>query len=284
MFKLFINDLKNAAKSLEKSWEEYTVTELANMLCEATDNNDEVLTNAAFSGLMLHYQPMIVKMYQKHGHVLKLEIGDIASWFSGAIMQACDVKNRTWQKKEKNCNAGTVITQILNTRYVAMAYYESNLDIHKANFATASLDAPVDAESDDTRVDLLSSSLEGPSEQFNNAYGVIQELLDKNKIIEAIIAETIAYNDCYKVNSKVIKKISEDGTVKKYKNISTQFWPYKVVQILSNLPENYEDYFIDKFHVNKDIFKSGLDKIRTSKNPKLYNYLEATTEYLKANA
>jgi len=282
MFKLFIEDLKQAASFLEKSWKEYTVTQLANMLCQAMDDGDDLMINATFSGLMLHYQPMMVKMYQKHGRVLKMEIGDIASWFSRSIMQACDPKNRTWQKKEKNCSAGTVINQILNTRYIAMAYYESNLDLHKANFATTSLDAPLDYDTDDTRADLLVSEYPTPSDQFSGAYAIIQDLLDDNKIIEAIIAETIAYNDCYKVNSKTVKEVGEDGTVKKYKNISTEFWAYRAVQILSNLPENYEDYFLDRFNVDKEMFETGLNKIRTSKNPKLYEYLESTKNCLRS--
>lgn len=274
------NDLKSAVSFLPKPYTEYTITERMDNLCAARDAGDELMENAWFSAVLLNYKPMAVKLYKQHGSPLKLDLSDIVSWFTGAIMQA--VENRSWQKKEKNCNAGTVITQIVNTRYLAAAYYESNLAIHKANFATVSLDAPLDPDSDDTRADLLASDLATPSEQYSNANCIIQDLIDDNKIVEAIIAETIAFNDCMKVTSKNVKETDADGNVKKYKRISSEFWPYRVVQILSNLPENYEEYFIDRYNIDQTKLKVGLERIRTSPNPKLYKFLESTQECLRS--
>ena len=274
------NDFKAAVEILPKPYLEYTITERMDNLCKARDAGDEIMENAWFSSVMLNYKPMIVKLYKQHHHALKLELIDFIDWFQGAIMQAAE--NKSWQDNSKNCNAGTVITQIVNTRYLAAAYYESNLAINKANFATISLDATLDQDTDDTRLDLLESNFENPADQYNNVVAIIQKLLNKNKIIEAIIVETIAFNDCMKVESKTVKEVEEDGSVKKYKSISSSFWPYRVVQILSNLPENYADYFTDKFKVDRSKFEVGLNKIRTSPNPMLYDFLECTQHYLRA--
>ena len=274
------DDLKTAVSFLPKPYTEYTITERMDNLCAAIDADDELMKNAWFSSVLLNYKPMAVKLYKQHGGPLKLDLSDIISWFTGAIMQAAE--NRSWQKKEKNCNAGTVITQIVNTRYLAAAYYESNLAIHKANFATVSLDAPLDADSDDTRMDLLASDYPTPAEHYSDANCIIQELIDNNKIIEAIIAETIAFNDCIKVSSKTVKETDSEGNVKKYKRISSEFWPYRVVQILSNLPANYEEYFTDRYNIDETKLKVGLERIRTSPNPKLYKFLESTKECLRS--
>lgn len=274
------NDFKAAVEILPKPYFEYTITERMNNFCAAREAGDEVMENAWFSSVMLNYKPMIIKLYKQHHLALKLELIDFIDWFQGAIMQAAE--NKSWQDASKNCNAGTVITQIVNTRYLAAAYYESNLAINKANFATISLDATLDRDTEDTRLDLLESNFENPADQYNNAVAIIQKLLNKNKIIEAIIVETIVFNDCMKVESKTVKETDEDGNIKKYKNISSSFWPYRVVQVLSNLPENYTDYFTNKFSVDKKKFEVGLQKIRTTPNPKLYEFLEYTQHYLRA--
>lgn len=274
------NDFKAAVEILPKPYLEYTITERMDNLCKAREAGDEVMENAWFSSVMLNYKPMIMKLYKQHHLALKLELIDFIDWFQGAIMQA--VENKSWQDNSKNCNAGTVITQIVNTRYLAAAYYESNLAIHKANFATVSLDATLDSETEDTRLDLLESNFENPADQYNSVVAIIQKLLNENRIIEAIIVETIAFNDCMKVESKTVKETDDEGNLKKYKSISSSFWPYRVVQILSNLPANYADYFTNKFSVDKKKFEVSLQKIRTTSNPKLYDFLEGTQNYLRA--
>ena len=277
---LLWKNLETSASFLPKPYQEYTITERMDNFCEARDNGDSLMEESWFAAVLLNYRLMIVKLCKQHAKTLKLEMADFIDWFQCAILQAAD--NRSWQQDEKNFNAGTVITQIVNTRFLAAAYYESNLDINKANFATISLDAPLDSDTDDTRLDLLESNFAAPVDQYGKAAGIIQDLINENKIIEAIITETIAYHDCLKVNSKMVKEVGEDGTIKRYKDVSSSFWPYRVVQILSNLPENYEDYFTNKFTVDKTKFKVGLHKIRTSSNPKLYKFLESTQDYLRA--
>lgn len=276
MLEMLEQSLKVAAGFLPKPWKEYTVDELADMACVAMDEHDEFGYESAFSGIMLHMQPYIVKLYKENGAALKLEPDDFASWMSGAITMAVDPSNRTWQKK--NIKAGTVILQILLTRFKAAAYYDSNLAIHRANYNTASLDELVDddAECPTYKVDLLASNEPSPSEQFGTAHSIIQELLDANRIIEAIIADTIANNECYKTETKTISETREDGTVYKYKKTSYTFWPYKVVKILNTLSTDYAEKFAETYSVSLKKLEIGLKKIKESSNTKLRTYLKKT--------
>lgn len=281
MFKDFINDLKAAAHQLPKPREKYTLDELADEYCLALDAGNTLLREAYFAAMLLNYQAYIVKLYKDHHAALKMELEDFISWVSGSIMMACDPSNRKWQK-DTNIHAGTVIVQILKTRFQAAAYYESNLAKNRVNFATVSLDAPTNDDADGTIVDMLESNIETPAGQLDGAYCLIQELLDQNKIIEAIIAETIAYNDCYRINKEIVDDTDLAGNAIKRKKYSQEFWAYRAVQILSNLPENYEKYFCTKFNAPQVKVRAGLNKIQSSSNTKIKKYIIQTQECLRA--
>lgn len=255
---IFANSLKLAVSCLPKNYNEMTVDELANGYCEAVDNNDEFFREAYCAGLVLKFWYLIDKLYKENGNALKMDREDFIYWIEGAILQACT--ERAWVNNPK-LKAQQVIQQIIATRYKAMAYYESNLHIHKANYATESLNTQVDDDNETTGLDLLESNYLTPSEQYNAATEVIQRCLDNNKVIEAIITETFTTNDCSKDN---------------------KFWPYKVVKLLSNLPDSYENYFLNTFRVEPEILRTCLEKIKKSNNTKLYQYLSETQTYLRS--
>ena len=283
MLEMLKESLKASASLLPKSYKEYSVDELMDMLCKAVDEHDEFMLDTAFSGVMLHYIPFVVKLCKEHCRPLKLDPDDIATWMSGAIMMATEPKNRKWQDKNSKSHAGTYIIQILNTRFKAAAYYESNLAMHKANYNTIDLDAEIENSDGNTvtRLDLLESDLPTPAEQFNDTNSIIQSLLDDNKIVEAIITETIAYNDCVKTNKKTVVDTDAEGNETKRTLVTTSFWPFKVVKILSNLPVNYAETFEASYNVDKNKLQIGIDKIKNSNNQKLYDYLEKTQNYLR---
>ena len=282
MLEMLDQSLKVAAGFLPKPWKEYTVDELANMACIAVDNGDELDYEAAFSAIMLHMKPYIVKLYKENRAALKLDPDDFASWMAGAITMAIDPKNRTWQKK--NIKAGTVILQILLTRFKAAAYYESNLAIHKANYNTASLDELIndDAECPTYRVDLLASGEPTPAEQFGTAYAIIQDLVDSGKLVEAIIADTIAHNECYSTDTKTVSETKEDGTVYKYKRTTYTFRPTKVCKILNDLPANYQEIFAEMYSVDPKKLDVVVKKLKSSPTAKLKTYVEATKTSLRS--
>lgn len=276
---IFAKELKAAANNLPKSYNDMTVTELADGYCEALDSQNNILKESYFAGLMLKFWYLIDKLYKENGTALKMNREDFIDWIAGSILQACNKSNRSWQTGKHK--AEQVIHTILQTRFKAQAYYESNLQIHKANFGTESLDTPVDDEGETTKSDLIESGDPSPAEYYNSADEIIQRCLDNNRVIEAIVAETISYNDCFKTENKTVKEIKEDGTEYKYTKQTSTFWPFQVVKILSNLPDNYKEYFLHNYSINPEILDTCLAKIKKSNNTKLYSYLDATKEYLR---
>lgn len=274
----FANDLKIAAGFLPKNYNDLSVDELAVGYCEAVDTKNDLLKESYFAGLFLKFWYLIDKLYKENGTALRMAREDFISWIEGAILQACT--ERAWVNNPK-LKVQQIIQKIIATRYKAMAYYESNLLIHKANFGTDNLDVVLDEDNDTTMLDLLESRDLSPSEKYNSATDLIQRCLDNNKVIEAIIAETIANNDCTKRETHTVVETDENGFDYKYIKATEQFWPYKVVKLLSTLPDNYENYFLDAFKVDPNILKVCVEKIKKSNNTKLYEYLSNTQEYLR---
>ena len=109
----------------------------------------------------------------------------------------------------------------------------------------------------------------------------VQTLLDDNKMVEAIILDTIAYQDVYKDTKTVVQGEDEEGNPCKYTRHSYSFWPFKCVQFLSNLPEDFAQYFYDKYEVSAPALVTVLDKIKKANNQKLYKYLDLSLKAAK---
>lgn len=274
----YANDLKTAVEFLPKNYNDMTIEELAEGYCDATDAGDELSRDAYFAGLSLKFWYLIDKLYKENGSALKLERADFIGWINGSIEQACT--ERAWRSNPK-LKVQAIIQQIIATRYKAGAYYESNLLIHKANFGTESLDKIIDEDNETSLLDSVASKELTPLESYNAADKLIQKCLDDNKVIEAIITQTIAYNDCEKHENKIVKETKDDGTIHKYINATSQFWPYQVVKLLSSLTDDYKRAFKENYKVDAKILDVVFKKIKDSNNTKLYEYLDNTKEYLR---
>jgi hypothetical protein len=100
--------------------------------------------------------------------------------------------------------------------------------------------------------------------------------VSKIKLIEAIILDTIAFNDVQKVTKKVVKSVDSEGNPCKYTEHYSEFWPFKCVQLLGNLPEDYAEHFHKHYKVVEKEFDAALTAIRSATNQKLYKYLAKT--------
>ena len=160
---------------------------------------------------------------------------------------------------------------------------------HKANFAQYSLDNNIAGDEDDTArtyldtyedEDVAAETEAAKSE--DNARSIVQLFIDRKKIVEAIILDTIAFNDTQK--STISKKTgyNEAGEEYEYKSTTYSFWEFKAIQALNNLPADYVDYFLDNYRAKREIVEACVNKIRTSTNQKLYTYLRACLAYGKA--
>ncbi len=114
------------------------------------------------------------------------------------------------------------------------------------------------------------------SEASDAVRSIIQRYIDRKKLVEAIILDTIAFNETEKVTKKSVTQVNFAGETVKYTQTFKEFWPFRCVQLLSSLPTTYSDYFGNTYRVNPVEFDKALAQVRASSNQKLYKYLDRT--------
>lgn len=267
-------DLTYFARLLEKPYEEYKIDELATTYCNACDAGDETNKNIYIAALILRFWYQINKMYLANP-TLGYTREDFLDVVVDGIYKACEPRYRAWMDETRKVNAQQCINMCIQTK-LRERYYFANLDKHRANQNTISFDTPLNADLEDgnTLADIMVGD-EGPSYGKDSLH-IVQEYLNQNKIIEAIILDTIAFRDTFKHNKKTIKEIMEDGTTQKYAKYTTEFWPYKVVQCVSQLPVDFGEDFLERYSVAAAKLNVALETIRKASNQKLYRYLDKT--------
>ncbi len=260
-------------------YQSMSVNELADGYCLAMDTNDEAGKNNYISALILRFWYTIGKMYDSSKGI-NLEREDFVSWLVEAINYAC--KYRAWQDPTKRTNAQAAINQCISTIRL-QHYYEYNLDKHRANYNTISTETPLEDGSDKTVIDVLEAEPEF-DHRGSLVDHIVQTYINDNKVVEAIIFDSIAYNDCIKVTKHSHKGIDpETGESYRYTNYSHEFWEYKLIQALSQLPENYSKEFLEKYSIAPVKLDAALNTIRKSPNQKLYKYVRSAVAEIRAN-
>ena len=274
---LALKDFKTMASRI-KDQESLTITELADRYCEAIDGNKSDLANEYFSALVLRFWGKIQKAYTKNKAALRVSKEDCYDWVISSIMMACDKSARIWQKNS-NINAQQAINQVFSTRFEKMAYYESNLLKNKGAHITYSLDEPISSQDDDkghTLGDFIADET-NEIEKEGDVTGFIQSLLDKDKVVEAIIFDNIADpdKDVFKYKKKTIKTTNAEGEKVKYTKHTSEFWEFKLMKELNELDGNYKNYFLAKYKVSTGAVNAALDVIARANNQKKYRMLRA---------
>jgi hypothetical protein len=254
------------------------IEQMANGYCIAKDLEDEHNKNKYIAGLMLRFWYVINKLKEK-SPVTGLDYSDFMAWLYESIEYAC--KYRVWQKPDSKVNAQQAINQCIETIRM-QKYYDLNLQKHKANVNTISLESTFEDDNRTTLLDTLVDEDALERERFKEgtgvAYDLIQTCINKKKLVEAIILDTIAFNDVQKVTKTVVKTVDDEGNSYKHTRQTSEFWPYKCVQILSNLPEDYATYFCEHYNVITEELFAALGAIRKANNQKLYKFLDKTIE------
>ena len=274
---LALKDFKTMASRI-KDQESLTITELADRYCEAIDGNKSDLANEYFSALVLRFWCKIQKAYTKNKAALRVSKEDCYDWVISSIMMACDKSARIWQKNS-NINAQQAINQVFSTRFEKMAYYESNLLKNKGAHVTCSLDEPIGNQDDDkghTLGDFIADET-NEIEKEGDVTGFIQSLLDKDKVVEAIIFDNIADpdKDVFKYKKKTIKTTNAAGEKVKYIKHTSEFWEFKLMKELNELDGNYKNYFLAKYRVSTGAVNAALDVLARANNQKKYRMLRA---------
>lgn len=274
---LALKDFKTVASRI-KDQESLTITELADRYCEAIDGNKSDLANEYFSALVVRFWWKIQKAYTKNKAALRVSKEDCYDWLISSIMMACDKGARIWQKNP-DINAQQAINQVFSTRFEKMAYYESNLLKNKGAHVTCSLDEPIGNQDDDkghTIGDFIADEA-NEIEKEGDVTSFIQSLLDKDKVVEAIIFDNIADpdKDVFKYKKKTIKTTNAYGEKVKYTKHTSEFWEFKLMKELNELDGNYKNYFLAKYKVSTGAVNAALDVIARANNQKKYRMLRA---------
>lgn len=275
-------DLTEQARKLMKPYEQYTIDELADAYCEATDTGNKALKDIYISALILRFWHKIDKMYRANTTAPCLEHEDFFWWLYEAIEYAC--KYRGWKDKTKNLNAQQCINKCIETIQL-QKYYNLRLDKRKTVNYCVSMEAPICGESEETVTlgDTLESEEQVDDFAADDAMTLVQSYINRNKVIEAIILDSIAFNDVQKHFKKTIKAKNADGETYRYTEHSSEFWPFKLVQIITKLPKSYKKSFMKRYSISEEKLTAVLDTIHKANNQKIYRYLYKTLDELKAS-
>jgi Ni,Fe-hydrogenase maturation factor len=287
------NNFKNYATQLEKELgikydaKPYkdTIRKMLDGFCKAMDEGDEHLKNLYISGLILRHWDKVKKLADSCPNI-GIHGEEFVDWVYEAIMYAC--KYRKWQT-DPSVNAQQCINQCIET-IRKQHYYEYNLDKHSANYNTVSLDTPIGDESDNGVQRTLEDTMydEDAEEEVRMADGnsaakhLIQSFINKDRLVEAIILDIIAFGDTQKVTKVVKKGFDENGDSYKYTSYTHEFWKFKAIQILSNLPEEYKEYFMETYIVKNTALEAALDLLKRANNQKLYKELDRSLQFAKS--
>lgn len=276
-------DLTICARKLSQPYESYSIDELADAYCDATDTNNATLKDIYISALILRFWSKIDKMYKSNTVAPCLEYEDFFEWLYEAIEYAC--KYRGWRDPTKNLNAQQCINKCINTIQL-QKYYNLRLDKNKAVNHCTSMDAPIgggDDEESKTIADMLESEEHVDDHSTDTVMMLVQNYLNNNKIIEAIIIDNIAFNDVQKHYKKVVKTTNFEGEAYKYTDYSSEFWAYKLVQIVSKLPSTYKKDFLTRYRISEEKLTTVLDALNKVSNQKIYKYLKLTLDELRVS-
>lgn len=275
-------DLIEQAHKLVKPYEQYTIDELADAYCDAVDANNAQLKDIYISALILRFWYTIDKMYRANTVAPCLEYEDFFWWLYEAIEYAC--KYRGWRDASKNLNAQQCINKCIDTIKL-QKYYDLRLDKKKAVNYCCSMDAPICGDPDDeakTLGDMLEDEEDCFDTSTDDVITLVQSYINRNKIVEAILLDNIAFNDVQKHSKKIIKTQTANGETYRYTEHSSEFWPYKLVQIVSKLPKTYKKSFKERYSISDEKLTACLDAIDRANNQKLYKYLKHVLGELKA--
>jgi hypothetical protein len=275
-------DLTVLARRLVKPYEQYSIDELADAYCDAVDNGNEALKDIYISALVLRFWYTIDKMYTSNSVAPSLEHEDFFWWLYEAIEYAC--KYRGWRDETKKLNAQQCINKCIETIKL-QKYYNLRLDKNKTVNYTVSLDAPINGDGDDstkTIADMLDTEESWDDHSHDDVITLVQNYINKNKIIEAILIDNIAFNDVQRYYKKTVKTTSATGEPIKYVEHSSEFWPYRLIQIVSKLPDTYRNEFLSKYKISEEKLDSVLAYVDKSNNQRLYKLLDRCLAELRA--
>lgn len=267
-------DFITYARRLERPYEEYKIDELATAYCNAVDAGNEWQKNIYISALVLRFWYTINKMYMTNS-TLGYSREEFLDVLVDGIYKACEPRYRAWMNPNKKVNAQQCINMCIATK-LRERYYFANLDKHRANQNIISLETPLNNDSDESASLMDKIVVADEPEYGSDSLDIVQDYINQNKIVEAILLDTIAFTESFKRSKTAVKEYEEDGETHKYIEYSSEFWPYRVVQSVSKLPDDYVVHFSQRYSIATNKLNVALEAIRKASNQKLYRMLDKT--------
>lgn len=264
-------------------------TLIADRYLQAVEEKNELHKNGYMAMLMLRHWKDISKLYNACKTTCNgLTMEDYVSVIHDRIIYALNY--HAWTIKP-NLNAQQCINRAISTEKLNQFYF-SNLDKNKANVGAISMEATKNSDSDDKDMTIADSIADDSTETVSAADSLIRFYAKKNKLVEAVILDTIAHGDSVTNTTEktTFTYYEKDLVTNEYKEVEckgrighSQFARLKTAKLLKNLPNNYEQTFAKKFSVPLDKASFAVNLIRTAQNPKIYKYLDNTLAELRTN-
>jgi hypothetical protein len=287
MLKDFLNSCKIEASFLDKAYTEYSIDELANNYVNAQENKDDLLAESYLAALILRHAFLIKKYSEKPAkNYLNYTTEDVVDWLITSLNLTLEEKS--WN--QKGYRFTTLLSNKIEYRCYQQKIYESKLQRNRLNYDNISLDTTVpDKDGEDKcLLDIIpaeNSDYLSAEKQYSKVDYIVQDLLDKNKIIEAIICDTIAYNNCEKVKNTVVKETLSDNSVIKKKNCTRSLSKLTCAKLIRNFTSTkFTKEFTARYSsVSKNKIKTILSWIKKCSNKEIYSYIDATKNLVQNN-
>ena len=299
--------LDENGNKIVKGYQDLTKKELADGFCHwdeiedmTKDENEkakaEILRSAYWAALLLRYWFKIFDWMKTSGSLGLRDI-DFFDWLHDSLRDAFIY--RSWRKLRRKYPKHHNGEWIENPDYVedenavdksinyfcsarrGKEYQAANKDRRRANYQSLSIDQTFD---EDGYSILDREGLSTPGKTFDGVKELVKLFLDKNKFIEALIIDNMAYGDSYKVTkakkTQIIKETNMETNQEEEVEVSYNTFTYqpntrKLVKSLTEIDDNYFNEYFNKQYKITD-YKPILDSIKGLTNAKLYKEIEKT--------
>lgn len=276
-----LEDIKQSCTieaSIIPNWQKTSVNVLANAYIDNEDN--EELKSAYFSAILLKKWPYIGKHYT-NSKASGFSIEDCYDMVVHGIQYA--LEKRKWRDPEnKLYNDKCAPDKILN-RCIASSrdiqYYLSNTGKRRGNYGKISLDY-ISEEVKDC-CDILSDESESDDnyKEKLSVKSLLENLIKKNKLIEALVVSSILQDDCFVEKSENQEFMYEEELVKG-KRYSKTFKAGKLVDNLYNYRDQKINYLKDNYSIDEDDLKVFADNFTAIDKSKMNRLVKSVLKSL----
>ena len=264
---------------------------------EAEKDSCERYKSACWAAVLLMYWGKIYD-WMMNSKSLGLRETDFFDWLDGSVHDA--FYYRSWRKKRRVKPNDPNSEWMDNPQYVedenaadksinffcgarrGKEYQAANKDKRRANYQSLSIDGTFD-EDGYSILDRKGLSVSG--EDCMGVKGLVNQLLQDNKILEAIIVDGIANGDSFKetktkMSRQVKSPVTGEEETETYYKYSYDFNARRLVKFLTTMDQ---EYFMKSFakEYNLKNPEEALKKLKSIPNNKLYKEIEKTIIVVK---